>query len=204
MLKNFFHKLDSAVFKLIDNVRGTPQYSQLANAIEGLPDEGQKAVNQGLTYFLSFLPILILLIVLLLNTFTRSRISEKEEIIENITQFNLLRTKSNQIGNDLIGQTPLNGENDLKAKLAQISGSYGLQRNDLDVISFESSKFGDLIQSKATIAFKGLSTPKLFGILDNFLVQERARLDQIKLSKRNASLTGEFSFLHYGRQGPSL
>lgn len=204
MLKKLFQSLDNAVFKSIDNIKGTPQFSQLANTIEGLPEEAQKVVNQGLTYLISFLPLLILAIILIFNGFTRARISEKEEIIANISQFNLLRAKSSQIGNNLIGLTALKEEADLKTKLSQITNSYGVPTETLDVVSFDNGQFGDLIQTKATITFKNLSTPKLIGVLDNFLVQERARLEAIKLSKGEKTLSGEFSFLHYGRQGPAL
>lgn len=201
MLKKIFQKFDEATFKGIDQIKATPQFNQVANSIEGLPEEGQKIVNQGLTYALSFLPIFILLILFLLNASVRSNISEKEMLIKDITEFNGLRSKSSKIGNKLVGRTPLNGEGSLKGKLNSISRSYSLNSSALEVKEFANNRFGDLIQTQATVSFKEMSTPKFIGLLDSFLVQEKARLVDIKLTKKNETLNGSFSFVHYGRQG---
>lgn len=200
MLKKLFQSIDTATFKGVDNLKSTPQFSQLSNSIEGLPEEGQKVVNQGLTYLISFLPVIVLLIVFFINSSIRSSIAEKEQLIEDIGLFNELRVKSTKVGNKLVGRTPLNGENDLKNKLRDIAASYGLQASALTVGDFANKQFGDLIQTEASVGFKELSTPKLFGLLDSFLVQEKARLIGIKVSKRNETINGEFSFTHYGRQ----
>ena len=200
MLKKIFQPIDTATFKGVDSIKSTPQFSQLSNSIEGLPEEGQKIVNQGLTYLLSFLPVLILIVLFLINSAIRSNISEKEQLIENIGLFNELRSKSSKIGNNLVGRTPLNGENDLKNKLRDIAASYGLQGSSLTVKDFQNNQFGDLIQTDATVSFKELSTPKFVGLLDSFLVQEKARLSGIKVAKRNKTVNGEFTFTHYGRQ----
>lgn len=201
MLKKIFQKFDEATFKGIDQIKATPQFNQVANSIEGLPEEGQKIVNQGLTYALSFLPIFILLILFLLNASVRSNISEKEMLIKDITEFNGLRSKSSKVGNKLVGRTPLNGEGSLKGKLNSISRSYSLNSSALEVKEFANNRFGDLIQTQATVSFKEMSTPKFIGLLDSFLVQEKARLVDIKLTKKNETLNGSFSFVHYGRQG---
>lgn len=201
MLKKIFQKFDEATFKGVDQIKSTPQYNQVATSIEGLPDEGQKFVNQGLTYLLSFLPILILLILFFINSTIRSNISEKEELIKNIGAFNELRAKSTKIGDKLVGRNPLNGQGALKSKLSDISRSYALNANALKVEEFNNDRFGDLIQTQATVSFLEMSTPKFIGLLDAFLVQEKARLVDIKLKKKNDSLNGSFSFVHYGRQG---
>lgn len=201
MLKKLFQKFDEATFKGVDQIKATPQFNQVANSIEGLPEEGQKIVNQGLTYALSFLPVFILLILFLLNASVRSNISEKEMLIKEITEFNGLRSKSSKIGNKLVGKTPLNGEGSLKGKLNSISRSYSLNSNALEVKDFSNNRFGDLIQTQATVSFREMSTPKFIGLLDSFLVQEKARLIDIKLNKKNDTLNGSFSFVHYGRQG---
>lgn len=201
MLKKLFQKFDEATFKGVDQIKGTPQYNQVANSIEGLPEEGQKIVNQGLTYALSFLPVFVLAILFLLNASIRSNIAEKETLIKNISEFNGLRAKSSKIGNNLVGQTPLNGEGSLKGKLNSIARSYSLNSNALQVKEFSNDRFGELIQTQATVSFREMSTPKFIGLLDSFLVQEKARLVDIKLTKKNDTLDGSFSFVHYGRQG---
>ncbi len=204
MLKKLFQKFDEATFKGVDQIKATPQFNQVANSIEGLPEEGQKFVNQGVTYLISFLPIIILLILFLVNNSIRSSIKEKEELIEDIGQFYGLRAQSLKIGDTLVGMTPLNGKNALKGKLDNIARTYALNANALKVQDFSNNRFGELIQTQATVSFRELSTPKLIGLLDSFLVQEKARLVDIKLSKKNDSLDGTFSFVHYGRQGAPL
>lgn len=200
MLKKIFLSLDTATFKGVDQIKSTPQFSQLSNSIEGLPEEGQKVVNQGLTYLISFLPVLLLIIIFLVNASIRSSISEKEQLIEDISLFNELRVKSSEIGNNLVGRTPLNAQEDLSNKLRDVASSYGMSPTSLSVKDFESKTFGELIETEASVAFKELSTPKFVGLLDNFLVQEKARLLGIKVSKRNDTIDGEFTFTHYGRQ----
>lgn len=201
MSKKLFETIDDEVFKGVDSLKNTPQFNQASQAIEGLPEEAQKVVNQGLTYLLSGLPLLLLLIVFIWNYSTRSSVSQKEFVVEQIKKHIQLKNQSTSVGNQLVGTVALSNEGDLKSKLGQITREYALKAGDLSVLELDSKEKGQLIEARGTVLFQELSTPKFVGVLTEFLVQEKAQVDNLKVTKVGKTLKGEFSFTHYGRKG---
>lgn len=200
MEKKVFEKIDEEVFKGVDSLKSSPQFGQLSQSIEGLPEEAQKFVNQGLTYLIAFLPLLILLIVFLWNFSVRSRVGQKEFVINEVKRHVQLKNKSTSIGNQLVGTRALDSEGTLKSKLSEITSQYSMASSNLSSIDFESENYGELIKSVSTVAFKELSTPKFVGVLTELLVTEKAQIENLKISKKGKTLNGEFTFTHYGRK----
>ncbi|CAM9944625.1 unnamed protein product, partial [Chrysoparadoxa australica] len=140
MSKKLFETIDDEVFKGVDSLKNTPQFNQASQAIEGLPEEAQKVVNQGLTYLLSGLPLLLLLIVFIWNYSTRSSVSQKEFVVEQIKKHIQLKNQSTSVGNQLVGTVALSNEGDLKSKLGQITREYALKAGDLSVLELDSKE----------------------------------------------------------------
>lgn len=199
MSKKVFETIDEEVFKGVDTLKGTPQFHQASQAIEGLPEEAQKYVNQGLTYLIAGLPLVILFAVFLLNYSARSSVSQKEFVIAQIKKHIQLKNKSKSIGNQLVGTQPLEKEEDLNKKLGQITREYALKSGSLSILDHESKSAGELTRSKATVLFQNLSTPKFVALLTEFMIQEKAQIQNLKILKDGKTIKGEFSFTHYGR-----
>lgn len=199
MKESIFQKMDEATFKGVDSLKSTPQFSQFASSIEGLPELGQKIVNQGLTYVISFFPLVFLLIGFISTCSMRSNIENREELLEKISTINSYEKKLTRYASELVAPIAILTETDLKAQLSSLAGSIGSSPNSLRVLDYGSEKFGELTETVAVISFKDLSTPKLTAVLDYFLVQQRAKLKEVKLKKTGKTLQGELRILHYSR-----
>ncbi len=56
-----FKKIDEFIFSQIDNLKASPVYQQMIDQVSSLDDESQKKINYGLSIFIVFFPILIIL-----------------------------------------------------------------------------------------------------------------------------------------------
>jgi len=203
MAKKVFETIDEEVFKGVDSLKTTPQFNQVSQAIEGLPEEAQKYVNQALTYFIAGFPLLILFVFFILNYSARNTVGQKEYVIEQIKKHISLKNQSRSIGNQLVGTQPLEAEDDLRQKLGQITREYALKTGSLSVLEHQSKNAGELTRSTATVLFQELSTPKFVGLLTEFMIQEKAQIENLKIIKDGKKIKGEFTFTHYGRKGVS-
>ncbi len=199
MAKKVFHFLDEATFKGVDNLKSQPQFSQASTAMEGLPDEYQKWINQGLTYIISFFPILIFLIVLVFAALQRGETESREELIQEISKFNSLNSQINTLGNSLLGRTSLKDEAALRDVLKSFENDYNIKPGSLKVISFEPKSYGSLVEAKADIVFQGLSTPKVVALLEMLSVRENSKIYNLSLKKGKDVVKGEISFIHFSK-----
>jgi len=203
MSKKIYQNIDELVFKGINQLKNHQQYNQLLQKIEGVSEDIQKYVYQGISYSISFFPIMILFVVFIFNSGVRGRISEKETVIEEIKKNIKLKNKITSVNSQLLGTIAINDENALKNKLSQVTRNYKLKNKSLSVLEVESEEKRGIIQAKGTILFEQLSTPKLIGVLTEFLVKEKAQIESLKVNKTKDKLKGEFSFSHFGKGKPA-
>ncbi len=201
MRESLFKKLDKAIFKAIDNLKLSPQFNQAASSLEGLPDEYQKVANQGITYLITAIPFLILLIFFIINLSVRSRITAKEELIEKIAQMNESQAKVSRIGDNLVSSMSLGSQTSLNKQLSDLSSQFSIESSALALKDYSQSASGSLKKTQATIRFKKLSTNKLSALLQEFVIKKGVRVQKINLKKGSETLSGEIEFYHFARAG---
>jgi hypothetical protein len=201
MSNSLFKKMDEQTFKLVDNLKSSPQFNQASNSLEGLPDEYQKAANQGITYAVTLIPFLILLILFFVNLSVRGRISDKENIIKTIAEMNEAQGKVSRIGAKLVSSISLGNQSSLRSRLSGLSSQFGIGARSISLSDYSQSKAGNLNRTQATINFKKLSTQKLSALLQEFVVSKGVRVQSINLRKGEKTLSGAFSFYHFERAG---
>mgnify|MGYP000265272466 CR=1 FL=1 len=202
MAKKVFHTLDEATFKGVDSLKASPQFNQASAALEGLPDEAQKYINQGLTYLLSFAPLIIFLVVFIIAAMTRGQVADKEALIAEVDRYNAIVAETENVGGSLLGKTTLTNQSDLQRMIASLASSYQMKRDAIKVTNFSNQKYGNLVESEASLVFNGLSTPKFLAILDELAVKEKATFKRVNIKKVKDALQGELSFIHYSRTSP--
>lgn len=199
MAKKVFHYIDEATFKGVDNLKAQPQFAQASTALEGLPDEYQKWINQGMTYLLAFLPVLVFLVVLLVATLQRGETEKREDLIQEVSRFNSLNSQISSLGNSLLGRTTLRDKAALEDVLKSFESSYSINPGTIKVMSFEPSTHGNIIEARADIVFQGLSTPKFIALIEMLSIRENSKVFNISLKKGKDSVKGEISFTHFSR-----
>jgi len=201
MSKNLFKQLDEQVFKGVDNLKSSPQFNQAASSLEGLPEEYQKLTNQAITYAITFIPFLILIILLFINFSVRSRISAKEQLISKIAEMNESQARVARIGDKLVSPMSIGSDSSIKSRLTGLSSQFGLGAMALNLTDYSQSSSGNLKRTQGTINFKQLSTQKLSGLLQEFVISKGVRVQGINLRKSGKTLSGKFSFYHFARAG---
>ena len=88
-------------------------YLKINDYLNTLDEKQQKSFSQVINLAIILIPIFCVLIFLFSNFQSKNEISIKEQIIEQITEFDSSNNSLNYLSSALISQTPIASENDL-------------------------------------------------------------------------------------------
>lgn len=200
-MKNGLSKIiDQQLFKLIDQLKATPQYSQFTSQLESIPEDYGKYVNQGLTYFLSFFPLILLAAMAIYFAMAQSTISDKRELLKQLVETSSLATEVSQYERSLIGRLKISSLNDMKAQINRLASMQGINSGDISVETFNTESIGGITKSKASLKISNLNTPDLMALLRVLAVNEKFKINSLNLKRTTDSISGQISLIHFGRQ----
>ena len=200
-MKNGLSKIiDQQLFKLIDQLKATPQYSQFTSQLESIPEDYGKYVNQGLTYFLSFFPLILLAVMAIYFAMAQSTISDKRELLNQLVETSSLATEVSQYERSLIGRLKISSLNDMKAQINRLASMQGINSGDISVETFNTESIGGITKSKASLKISNLNTPDLMALLRVLAVNEKFKINSLNLKRTTDSISGQISLIHFGRQ----
>lgn len=200
-MKNGLSKIiDQQLFKLIDQLKATPQYSQFTSQLESIPEDYGKYVNQGLTYFLSFFPLILLAAMAIYFAMAQSTISDKRELLNQLVETSSLATEVSQYERSLIGRLKISSLNDMKAQINRLASMQGINSGDISVETFNTESIGGITKSKASLKVSNLNTPDLMALLRVLAVNEKFKINSLNLKRTTDSISGQISLIHFGRQ----
>ncbi|MAF78823.1 MAG: hypothetical protein CME60_11720 [Halobacteriovoraceae bacterium] len=200
-MKNGLSKIiDQQLFKLIDQLKATPQYSQFTSQLESIPEDYGKYVNQGLTYFLSFFPLILLAAMAIYFAMAQSTISDKRELLNQLVETSSLATEVSQYERSLIGRLKISSLNDMKAQINRLASMQGINSGDISVETFNTESIGGITKSKASLKISNLNTPDLMALLRVLAVNEKFKINSLNLKRTTDSISGQISLIHFGRQ----
>ncbi|MBC97674.1 MAG: hypothetical protein CME63_07990 [Halobacteriovoraceae bacterium] len=200
-MKNGLSKIiDQQLFKFIDQLKATPQYSQFTSQLESIPEDYGKYVNQGLTYFLSFFPLILLAAMAIYFAMAQSTISDKRELLKQLVETSSLATEVSQYERSLIGRLKISSLNDMKAQINRLASMQGINSGDISVETFNTESIGGITKSKASLKISNLNTPDLMALLRVLAVNEKFKINSLNLKRTTDSISGQISLIHFGRQ----
>ena len=200
MKKSISKIIDSQLFKWVDQLKSTPQYSQFSTQLEGIPEDYGKYVNQAITYTISFFPILILLAMTIYFAIAQSTISEKRELLDKLIETNTLATEAQMYEGELVGRLKISGLNEMKSEIAKIASAQGIEATSVSVETFDSQTVGSLAKSQATLKLRKLNTPELISLLRVLAVNEKFKISSIELKRTTDSVSGTLSLIYFAKE----
>ena len=199
-MKNSLSKIiDKQLFKWVDQLKATAQYSQFSSQLESIPEDYGKYVNQGLTYFLSFFPIIILAAMAIYFMIAQGTISDKRELLNQLIDTNSLSSEVQMYERSLVGRLKITSLNDMKNEVSRLAAQQGIEASSLSVETFNTETIGGLNKSKANLKVESLNTPSLIALLRVLAVNEKFKINNLSLKRTTDSISGNISLIHFGR-----
>ncbi len=199
-MKNSISKIiDKQLFKWVDQLKATPQYSQFSSQLESIPEDYGKYVNQGLTYFLSFFPIIILAAMGIYFMIAQGTISDKRDLLNQLIDTNSLSSEVQMYERSLVGRLKITSLNDMKNEVSRLAAQQGIEASSLSVETFNTETIGGLNKSKANLKVENLNTPSLIALLRVLAVNEKFKINNLSLKRTTDSISGNISLIHFGR-----
>ncbi len=199
-MKNSLSKIiDKQLFKWVDQLKATTQYSQFSSQLESIPEDYGKYVNQGLTYFLSFFPIIILAAMGIYFMIAQGTISDKRDLLNQLIDTNSLSSEVQMYERSLVGRLKITSLNDMKNEVSRLAAQQGIEASSLSVETFNTETIGGLNKSKANLKVENLNTPSLIALLRVLAVNEKFKINNLSLKRTTDSISGNISLIHFGR-----
>lgn len=201
-LQDFFNKTDQSSFKFAEKMSTSPAYQKVIDFIGSLEEREQKIAGQLITLGVIFLPFLITLIINFWNSSLRFEVDTYKEITDQIQHFNYKNSELISLGQGSLGSTPINGQDDLSARLKSLLTAKSIPGEKVTVVLFDdvgstkhlknieaSIRFSDFTMSDLNIFLNALTQIEKFKILEF----------QINKNESSAKIGGILRVLHMAK-----
>ena len=202
-LDNLFKPFDEIVFKIVDDIRGTPPVRKLIESTQSMPESQQKIISQGIAFLLIALPVLMLLIIFFSNQSLRGEIALKKEVLELITENQSQKNTISTLGSSLISAQNIKSNEDLQSLIRVSLTSRSMNPSSVNITHFDQFEASsELTQTIATLSFSELSTAEFTNFMIE-LMQRQIKVQSIEIEKNQNSkfLQGSLEIGHFGRPG---
>ncbi|WP_372653796.1 hypothetical protein [Halobacteriovorax sp.] len=202
MKKIITKHIDDFIFKQLDAFKESEAKTKINEVLNTLTEQQHKIFSQVGSFLLVLLPFVILLFMIISNSFIRSEIDLKKEIISEIFYYNSKKSEVESVGRQIISPHSIKNSSDLASRLKRIATQKGISSESIKVVNFESiEKSGAIEKSEATIKVSDLTSKNLSDLLQRMLDSEKLKIFEMSL-KRDEKLSlieGSIKFTHYAK-----
>lgn len=203
--KNLFIKIDEFIFQKIDVLKNDSSFQKFNEYLSGIEEDQQKILSQVLTFSLILLPYMLVAFLWWGNHKTKKNIEVKNQILEQIATLNGSRDTLNTVSATYVSPTPINGREDLEARIVNMNSTTGIEQSKVQVLNFSQLSTSNTISKvEALVGFKNFGTQDFSNFMSSLVEQEKFKVMRIDLAKDAATnlLNGEVSLLHLGKNLP--
>lgn len=200
--ESFFKKIDTAIFKQIDQLKNDPNFSKMSDLFTTLSEQESRILQQVMAFGVILLPYLVVAFLFWGNYQTKKTLQLKKQVLD---EFEILSSNRNNLlaqGPSLLAPSSLQGQSDLENRVRNVLSSNSIDQSKVSVTSFDvgmsSSTF---TKSTSLIQFNKFGTQDFNMLLRNLIEMEKFKVSRVKLKKdvENDLLLGEIELLHLGR-----
>lgn len=197
-----FKKIDEFIFSQIDNLKTSPVYQQMLDQVSSLDDESQKKINYGLSIFIVFCPILIILFLVWKNVDLNNSLKLKRNIQLSTSEISskIRRLKNVEMG--VVGPNIIASEEELQNSLKNILKAQNIASDKFSVSEFSvSESITNLKRVSAVLGFRNLSINELTSILRELISTEKMIILDLVIKKDPTTelLMGSIKIYHHFR-----
>lgn len=202
MKKIITKHIDDFIFKQLDAFKESEAKTKINEVLNTLTEQQHKMFSQIGSFILVLIPFVILLSIIISNSFIRSEINTKKEIISEIFYYNSKKSEVENVGRQIISPHNIKNTSDLNSRLKRIASQKGIPSESIQVVNFESlERSGAIEKSEATIKVSDLTSKNLSDLLQRMLDSEKLKIYEMSLM-RNEELSlieGSIKFTHYAK-----
>ncbi|ATH07507.1 hypothetical protein BIY24_05985 [Halobacteriovorax marinus] len=202
MKKIISKHIDDFIFKQIDLFKESEAKTKINDTLNSLTEQQHKIFSQAGSFALIFIPFIVLVSIFISNSFLKSNIEMKKEILTEIEYFNSKKSEVESVGRQIISPHTIKNTADLDKRLQRIASQRGISSDSIKVISFESlEKSGAIEKSEASINVSKLTSKNLSNLLQRMLDSEKFKIFEMSLKRDNklSLIEGNIKFTHYAK-----
>lgn len=203
--KNIFIKIDEFIFQKIDLLKNDSSFQKFNEYLSGIEEDQQKILSQVLTFSLILLPYVVVAFLWWGNHQTKKNLEVKNQILEQIATLNGSRDTLNSVSSTYVSPMPINGREDLEARIVNMNSTTGIEQSKVQVLNFSQLSTSNTISKvEAQVSFRNFGTQDFSNFMSALVEQEKFKVMRIDLAKDAATnlLKGEVSLLHLGKSLP--
>ncbi len=200
-----FKRIDSLIFRQLDEFRRKPEYAKVVEFYGGLEDEAQKALKWVILVSTFALPALVLLFVYAQNWQIASEVEARTALVERMQQIITQNSEVGGLSQQIAAPMALGSESDLTGRLSGVLSTSGIDLSKLQVSNFTTEPISPLLtRSEADFKFDGLSTDQLMALFTGLIQRERFRISAVRITRNDGTnlLDGTFRAVHFGEVQP--
>lgn len=198
---SFFEKMDRAMEKGIIALQGSQFYSQGADAFDNLDDDIRKIMRQLTGLVIVFLPLVLCLTLLTINSCKESDIEMKQEILKLSQNYSSKQKNIAQSSRHLISTKEILNQQQLMNIIEETVSAAGISAHSFTIKEFNQTNVTKSIaKTSAHITFEKMVLGHLMTIIQNLSNTSRIHTVDIQIKKDEKELL--FGFLntaHYAK-----
>lgn len=180
-----FNKVDTFIFEKVEVIQGSNVYNQYKHFLKDHLDENvQKVLNTSFTLAFMFLPVIVVIAMIVLNTKQTSEYNQYKQINSTIASIITKTSELNKMKHSFNEVSSLNEKTKLQSKVTSVLQKYNASSAKITGIDYRITDTTPLQKATAVINIKHISTEGLLNISKEFINRYKISLKDIKV-KRN-------------------
>lgn len=204
---NFFNLLDQLIFNKIDTLKSDPNYSKINDYLITLDEKQQRAFSQAAALITILIPVLVVAVFFFMNYQTKKDISIKEQIIEQIAEFDSSNNSLNYLTTSIISPMAITTENELDNKIRNILSQNGIAQTKVSISDFNPiSTTENITKFSATLNITRFANQDFSKFMKAISDREKMKILDANLQKDNETnlLTGSLNIMHIGKNNNAV
>lgn len=200
--KSYFKKIDDGVFKVIDDFQESSSYNKLTDSLDSLDDTSKNFLGFLIGFIVITLPLAICIYLFLRNSGYRDDLEIKEETFAAAREFLATRASIDKSSGALVSNSVISSVNQVRSTVNGHLENIGIQQSAVQIQNFSQENINaSVIQSKANVVFKEISTEELMKFINLMSLRSRFKIDYLKIQRvpTNGLLNGTFGVMHFGK-----
>ena len=199
---SIFKKFDKIIFKQVDAYKSSSFYLQSLDQFNTLDENVQKVIKQVSSFFIIFLPIVLVAIIFFNNRKIDERVSFKKDILRTLYSIDSKNKQLSFYENRIASPYKISSKKDLKNRIINVARANSISSQKIVIGNFSQLQgTSRLSQTQAKIRFRGLSTTELTKMLAGLVKKEKVKISDlsIKVDTKERLLKGHISVIHFSK-----
>lgn len=203
----FFLKIDQFIFNKLDQLKNDSSFQKMNDVLLNLNDDQQKVLIQVLVFLSILAPYFIIASFWWSNNTIRSRLDQKNQILEQISLLNGNRDTLMNVSSRLLTTPAIASREEIENKIINIASRYNINSNKVHVVDFNTlNSTSSMAKIESTIQFNDFGTLDFSNFMREIVDVEKFKILKVDLTKNpdNGLLQGKIEIRHQGRNQPQM